>query len=160
MNILEVILKINPNAEAVVIDNDINTIEWHNGTTPISKADIEAKMVEVQADIMANTYKFKGVALASASETSLLTASSNETLIVKSIRVTNNTSNTPTFSLDVLDSSASNAEFTILKTQSLAANSSVEILTVPLILESSDQLKATVSSSDSVHIGISYLNIT
>ena len=60
----------------------------------------------------------------------------------------------------VLDSSASNAEFTILKTQSLAANSSVEILTVPLVLESSDQLKATVSSSDSVHIGISYLNIT
>jgi len=109
---------------------------------------------------MANNYKFKGVALASASETAILTAASNETIIVKSIRVTNNTANTPTFSLDVLDSSASNAEYTILKTQSLTANSSVEILTVPLILESSDQLKATVSSSDSVHIGISYLNIT
>jgi len=109
---------------------------------------------------MANNYKFKGVALASASETAILTAASNETIIIKSIRITNNTANTPTFSLDVLDSSASNAEFTILKTQSLAANSSVEILTVPLILESSDQLKATVSSSDSVHIGISYLNIT
>ena len=109
---------------------------------------------------MANNYKFKGVALASASETAILTAASNETIIIKSIRVTNNTANTPTFSLDVLDSSASNAEFTILKTQSLTANSSVEILTVPLILESSDQLKATVSSTDSVHIGISYLNIT
>tara|TARA_Y100001973_G_C5197290_1_gene335138 strand:- start:2057 stop:2386 length:330 start_codon:yes stop_codon:yes gene_type:complete len=109
---------------------------------------------------MSNVYKFKGVALATASETSLLTASTKETLIIKSIRVTNNTSNTPTFSLDVLDSSASNAEFTILKTQSLSANTSVEILTVPLVLESSDQLKATVSSTDSVHIGISYLNIT
>ena len=109
---------------------------------------------------MANSYKFKGVALATAAETSLITAASNETIIIKSIRVTNNTANTPTFSLDVLDSSASNAEYTILKTQSLTANSSVEILTVPLILESSDQLKATVSSTDSVHIGISYLNIT
>ena len=109
---------------------------------------------------MANSYKFKGVALATASETAIVTAASNETIIVKSIRVTNNTANTPTFSLDVLDSSASNAEYTILKTQSLTANSSVEILTVPLILESLDQLKATVSSSDSVHIGISYLNIT
>ena len=108
---------------------------------------------------MANNYKFKGVALASASETSLITAASNETIIVKSIRVTNNTGNTPTISLNVLDSSNS-VEATILKTQSLTANSSVEILTVPLILESSDQLKATVSSSDSVHIGISYLNIT
>jgi hypothetical protein len=57
MNILEVILKINPNAEAVVIDNDINTITWHNGTTPISKADIEAKMVEVQADYDAKQYQ-------------------------------------------------------------------------------------------------------
>ena len=102
---------------------------------------------------MANSYKFKGVALATASETTLITAASNETIIVKSIRVTNNTANTPTVSLNVGD-------FTILKTQSLTANSSVEILTVPLILERSDQLKATVSSTDSVHIGISYLNIT
>ena len=109
---------------------------------------------------MANSYRFTGKALATTAETALLTAASNETIIIKSIRVTNNTANTPTFSLDVLDSSASNAEFTILKTQSLAANSSVEILTVPLVLENSDQLKATVSSSDSVHIGISYLNIT
>jgi len=109
---------------------------------------------------MANSYKFKGVALATSSETSLLTASSNETLIIKSIRVTNNTGNTPTFSLDVLDSSASNAEFTILKTQSLTANTTIELLTMPLVLENLDQLKATVSSTDSIHIGISYLNIT
>jgi hypothetical protein len=108
---------------------------------------------------MANSYKFKGVALASASETAILTAASNETIIVKSIRVTNNTANTPTLSLDVLDSSAS-TEFTILKTQSLSANTTVELLTVPLILESSDSLKATVSSTDSIHFGISYLNIT
>ena len=109
---------------------------------------------------MANNYKFKGVALASASETAILTAASNETIIIKSIRVTNNTSNTPTLSIDLLDSSASNAEFTILKTQSLTANSSVEILTVPLVLEKSDILKATASSADSIHFGISYLNIT
>ena len=108
---------------------------------------------------MANSYKFKGVALASASETAILTAASNETIIVKSIRVTNNTAKTPTLSLDVLDSSAS-TEFTILKTQSLSANTTVELLTVPLILESSDSLKATVSSTDSIHFGISYLNIT
>nr|BAR28754.1 hypothetical protein [uncultured Mediterranean phage uvMED] len=109
---------------------------------------------------MANSYKFKGVALATSSETSLLTASSNETLIIKSIRVTNNTGNTPTFSLDVLDSSQSNTEYTILKTQSLTANTTIELLTMPLVLENLDQLKATVSSTDSIHIGISYLNIT
>jgi|TARA_R110000824_G_scaffold348128_1_gene534881 hypothetical protein len=108
---------------------------------------------------MANSYKFKGVALATTNETALLTAASTETLIIKSIRVTNNTSNTPTLSFDFSDSSAS-AEYTILKTQTLAANTGIELLTVPLILEASDALKATLSSSDSVHFGISYLVIT
>tara|TARA_X000001382_G_scaffold1009_2_gene1222 strand:+ start:93 stop:419 length:327 start_codon:yes stop_codon:yes gene_type:complete len=108
---------------------------------------------------MANTFKFKGVALATGSETALLTAASDETLIIKSIRVTNNTSNTPTLSFDVLDSSAS-TDFTILKTQSLAANTGVEILSVPLVLEPSDAIKATVSSSDSIHFGISYMSVT
>ena len=45
--IIKAILKINPNAEVSVSDNDINQINWHNGTTPISKADIEAKMNEM-----------------------------------------------------------------------------------------------------------------
>ena len=57
--IIEAIKKINPNAEVTVRGNDINTceIEWHNGTTPIPKADIEAKMVEVQAEYDANQYQ-------------------------------------------------------------------------------------------------------
>ena len=47
--IIKAILKINPTAEVVVKGDDINTceIEWHNGTTPIPKADIEAKMAEL-----------------------------------------------------------------------------------------------------------------
>jgi hypothetical protein len=57
--IIEAILKINPNAEVTVRGTDINTceIEWHNGTTPIPKADIEAKMIEVQAEYDANQYQ-------------------------------------------------------------------------------------------------------
>jgi hypothetical protein len=59
MIILKAIQKINPNAEVVIRGTDINTceIEWHNGTTPIPKADIEAKMVEVQAEYDANQYQ-------------------------------------------------------------------------------------------------------
>jgi len=51
------ILKINPNAQFTVNADDINEITWHNGTTPIPKADIEAKMVEVQAEYDANQYQ-------------------------------------------------------------------------------------------------------
>ena len=46
-NIIKAVLKINPNAELSVSDNDINTIVWENGTTPIPKADIEAKIAEL-----------------------------------------------------------------------------------------------------------------
>jgi len=47
--IITAILKINPNAVVTVRGNDINTceIDWLEGTTPISKADIEAKMAEL-----------------------------------------------------------------------------------------------------------------
>ncbi len=57
--IIEAILKINPNAEVVVRGSDINTceIEWHNGTPEISKADIEAKMAELQTEYDAKQYQ-------------------------------------------------------------------------------------------------------
>ena len=38
------IFKINSNAEFTYQDNDIDSIQWLNGTTPIPKADIEAQM--------------------------------------------------------------------------------------------------------------------
>jgi len=51
--IIEAILKINPNAVVTVRGTDINTceIEWHNGTTPISIADIEAQIPVVEQEI-------------------------------------------------------------------------------------------------------------
>jgi predicted RNA-binding protein with PIN domain len=45
------IKKINPNAEFNVNADDINQITWLNGTTPISKADIEAQIPTVEAEI-------------------------------------------------------------------------------------------------------------
>ena len=55
--IINAILKINPNAKVSVDEEDINKITWLDGTTPIPKADIEAKMVVVQAEHDANQYQ-------------------------------------------------------------------------------------------------------
>jgi len=49
--IIEAILKINPNAEVTVHGEDINTIVWENGTTPIPVADIQAQIPTVEAEI-------------------------------------------------------------------------------------------------------------
>ena len=45
--ISKAIYKINPNAEYMIRENDIDQITWNDGTTPISKSDIEAKMNEM-----------------------------------------------------------------------------------------------------------------
>jgi len=42
--VLEAIRKINPDAQASITDEDMNTLRWENGTTPISKSDIEAQI--------------------------------------------------------------------------------------------------------------------
>ena len=49
--IIEAILKINPNAEVTVNDEDINSITWENSTTPISISDIQAQIPTVEAEI-------------------------------------------------------------------------------------------------------------
>jgi len=55
--IIEAIFKINPNAKVAITDNDIDQIEWLDGTTPIPKADIETKLEELQAEYDANQYQ-------------------------------------------------------------------------------------------------------
>ena len=50
-NIIKAILKINPQAEVSVSEDDINTIVWENETTPISKSDIEAMIPTVEQEL-------------------------------------------------------------------------------------------------------------
>ena len=49
--VIKAILKINPSAEVSVSGNNINTIVWENGTTPISIKDIQAQIPTVEAEI-------------------------------------------------------------------------------------------------------------
>ena len=49
--IIQSIKKINPTAEVSVSGDDINSIVWENGTTPISVADIQAQIPTVEAEI-------------------------------------------------------------------------------------------------------------
>ena len=56
-NIMNAIRTINPTAEVKVGNNSFDDITWLNGTTPISKADIEAKQVELQAKYDAEVWK-------------------------------------------------------------------------------------------------------
>ena len=49
--LIKAIQKINPTAEVSVSEENINSIVWENGTTPISKEDIEAQIPVVEQEI-------------------------------------------------------------------------------------------------------------
>ena len=55
--VIKALLSINSNAEVSVSGKDINPVQWHNGTTPLHQADIEAKMTELQAQYDAEEWK-------------------------------------------------------------------------------------------------------
>ena len=103
-----------------------------------------------------NQYKFYGKSTTTAdSDVALLSPLVSETYIIKSIRVTNKSgSNTPTISI------TDNAFF-ISHSQQLTANTSVELISLPLIVEGGTVLKYSTAGTlaDGVDIAISYLNI-
>jgi len=49
--IIKSIFAINPTAQFTFEEEDIDNIQWLNGTTPIPKADIEAKMLIIENEI-------------------------------------------------------------------------------------------------------------
>ena len=55
--VIKAILSINSTAEVSVSNDDIDTIVWENGTTPIPKSDIQTKMNELQAEYDAEEWK-------------------------------------------------------------------------------------------------------
>jgi|TARA_R100000655_G_scaffold55014_1_gene92997 hypothetical protein len=102
-----------------------------------------------------NQYKFYGKTTTAAETVSLLSPAVNETLIIKSLRVTNKSgSNTPTVTIK-------NNGFEIVNTQQLTAATSVEILSLPLVVVGGTTLQYITAGtvSDGVVFGISYLDI-
>jgi len=58
-DVIDAILAINPNALVNVNDENIDTIEWVGGTTPISKSAIQAKQAELKNAWDAKDYSRK-----------------------------------------------------------------------------------------------------
>ena len=113
----------------------------------------EYKMYGVTSATAEGPIKFFGTTLVSgvATQNPLI----NETYIIKSLHVTNKSgANTPTITI-------TNNGFEVIKTQTLVASTSVEILSNPMIVEGNTVLSYTTvgAVTDGVDITISYLNI-
>lgn len=55
--IVDAVLAINPQASLSVDEEDFERIDWRNGTTPISKSDIQTKQAELKAAYDSKKYQ-------------------------------------------------------------------------------------------------------
>jgi hypothetical protein len=107
-----------------------------------------------------NQYKFYGKYIDTAAAFTMFDDAGtlpliNQTYIVKSFRVTNKSAaNAPTITIK-------NNGFSILWATALSTGTSVELLSLPLVVEGNTILTATTvgDCTDGVVIGITYLNI-
>ena len=107
---------------------------------------------------MANNYKNAKVDLTSTDITALYTAPSSTTTIVKSILVSEDSGNADTITLTLTNSAS--AVFSLFKVKAVSANTTVELLTAPLVVEESEILKVTAATANRLHVTASLLEIS
>jgi hypothetical protein len=81
------------------------------------------------------------------------------TALVKSILVASDSANTTLVDIKYLDSSSSST-FVLFNQKSLSANTTVELLEQPLVLEESDVLYLQANAANQVHVTVSVLELT
>lgn len=106
---------------------------------------------------MANTYTNAKVDLTTTGITTLYTAASLTTGIIKSILVSEDTGNADTFTLTVTNGSD---VYSLFKTKAIGANATVELLTAPLVLQPTEILKVTAATANRLHVVASILEVT
>ena len=106
---------------------------------------------------MANNYKNAKLDLTSTSITTLYTTPTAKTAIVKSIIVSEDSGNADTITLTLTNSAS--AVFSLFKTKAVSANTTVKLLSAPLVVEESEILKVTAATANRLHVVASLLEI-
>ena len=103
-------------------------------------------------------YKNAKVDLTTADATAVLTAANATTAILNSILVSEDSGNADTIDLTITD--ADSAVFSLFKVKAVGANTTVELLTKPLVLAESEILKAEAATANRLHVVASYMEIS
>jgi len=107
---------------------------------------------------MPNNYKNAKVDLTTTNVTTLYTAPSATTALVKSILVSEDSGNADTITVTITDADA--AVFSLFKVTAVAANTTVELLTQPLVVKENEILKVTAATANRLHVVASLLEIS
>ena len=106
---------------------------------------------------MPNNYKNAKVDLTTTDVTVLYTCPA-ATSLVNSILVSEDSGNADTITVTITDADA--AVFSLFKVKAVSANTTVELLTAPLVVQESEILKVTAATANRLHVVASFLEVS
>jgi hypothetical protein len=107
---------------------------------------------------MASFYKNAKVDLTSTGVTTLYTAPAATTAVFKSLLASEDSGNADTITVTLTN--AAGAVFSLFKVKAVGANTTVELLTQPLVVEESEILKVTAATANRLHVVGSYVEVS
>jgi len=107
---------------------------------------------------MASAYVNAKVDLTADTVTTLYTCPSVTTAIVTSILVSEDSGNADTITVTLTNSAA--AIFSLFKVKAVGANTTVELLTRPLVVEEAEVLKVKAATANRLHVVASLLELS
>jgi len=106
---------------------------------------------------MANRYKVAKADLVNTNVTTLYTAPAATVTVIKSILVSNDSSNQDTITVTVTNGSN---VFSLFKLYAVDALGTEELLKQPLIVDESEIIKVTAATANRLHVVMSFLEIS
>ena len=103
-------------------------------------------------------YKNAKTDLTTTNATDVFSVSNATTAVIKSILVSEDSGNADTITLTLTDSAS--AIFSLFKVKAVSANTTVELLTAPLVVAESEKITAQESTSNRLHVVVSYMEIS
>ena len=107
---------------------------------------------------MPNNYTNAKVDLTTTNATVLYTAPAATTSLVKSILVSEDTGNADTITVTITDAAA--GVFSVFKVLAVASNTTVELLSEPIVVKENETLKVTADTANRLHVVASLLEIS
>ena len=107
---------------------------------------------------MSTFYKNAKVDLTSTAATALYTTPTAKTAVFRSLLVSEDSGNADTITVTITD--ADSAVFSLYKVKAVSANTTVELLSQPLVVEEAEILKVTAATANRLHVVGSYLEIS
>tara|TARA_R100000700_G_C3176701_1_gene151681 strand:+ start:2736 stop:3065 length:330 start_codon:yes stop_codon:yes gene_type:complete len=106
---------------------------------------------------VANIYTNVKADLTTSGNTSIFTVPAATTAIIKSFIVSNDSGSADAIQVEVLNTTGN--VFSLFKSKAVGANTTIDLLTNPLILTENEQIKVQATTADRLHVILSMLQL-